>query len=63
MSNEAGRRNFGRGRYIPFYQNEIEVHESVRTRIEETKSFLKPYTPKAHNWEQVSKSLMLNYVK
>ncbi|KAF8630318.1 hypothetical protein AX15_002991 [Amanita polypyramis BW_CC] len=58
-------RNFGRGRYIPFYQDEIQIHESVLSRIEETKrrGGSKVYVPKAHNWEQVSKSPMLKYVK
>ncbi|KAK2467677.1 hypothetical protein APHAL10511_000532 [Amanita phalloides] len=56
-------RNLGRGRYIPFHQNEVHVHESVQLRIQETKHSDKPYVPNAHNWNQVTASSMLKYVK
>ncbi|KAM6494785.1 Uncharacterized alpha/beta hydrolase domain (DUF2235) domain containing protein [Amanita muscaria] len=55
--------SFGTGRYIPFHSNEIQVHESVRERIERTKDAEIPYTPSALNWDHVSKSPMLKYVK
>ncbi|KAF8623792.1 hypothetical protein AX17_007295 [Amanita inopinata Kibby_2008] len=51
-------RNLGRGRYIPFYNNEIRVHESVQARMK-----AENYTPSANNWEQVNQSPMLKYVK
>ncbi|KAF8332492.1 hypothetical protein F5887DRAFT_45647 [Amanita rubescens] len=49
-------RNLGRGRYIPSYNNKIYVHETVRDRIR------KGYQPKAHNWDTVMDSPMLEYV-
>lgn len=51
--------NFGRGRYIPFYKNQILVHETVKVRIEAEKS---TYKPKAWNWDTVKDSPMLKYV-
>ncbi|GLB44632.1 putative uncharacterized alpha/beta hydrolase domain (DUF2235) [Lyophyllum shimeji] len=52
-------RNFGQGRYIPFYDDEIKVHVSVKIRIEATKG---EYTPAAYNWQNVVESGMLNWV-
>ncbi|KIL61575.1 hypothetical protein M378DRAFT_850140 [Amanita muscaria Koide BX008] len=63
QENWIRRRTFGTGRYIPFHSNEIQVHESVRERIERTKDTEIPYTPNALNWDHVSKSPMLKYVK
>ena len=50
------RRNFGRGRYIPFYENQVRVHESVEKRINNVR-----YTPKASNWAEISP--IIKYVK
>ncbi|KAK2467670.1 hypothetical protein APHAL10511_000525 [Amanita phalloides] len=50
-------RNFGRGRYIPFYKNRILVHNSVKLRIDKC-----GYKPKAQNWKTVKDSPMLQYV-
>ena len=54
------RRNFGRGRYIPFHENQVRVHESVEKRINDVNSRVK-YTPKASNWNEISP--MIKYVK
>ena len=55
-SNIFARRNLGRGRYIPFHENEVRVHESVEKRMREVE-----YTPKAYNWKQIAP--MIKYVK
>ncbi|KAG5645630.1 hypothetical protein DXG03_005621 [Asterophora parasitica] len=50
-------RNFGQGRYIPFHDDKINVHVSVKIRQELTK-----YTPSAYNWDDVRDSDMLIWV-
>ncbi|KAF8064175.1 hypothetical protein FPV67DRAFT_1420072 [Lyophyllum atratum] len=50
-------RNFGQGRYIPFYEDEIKVHISVKLRME-----AEGYIPAAYNWDDVEKSDMLTWV-
>jgi hypothetical protein len=60
------RRNLGQGRYIPFHDDEVKVHISVKQRMEETrdpKNKQEHYTPCAYNWEVVRDSGMLSYVK
>jgi len=54
--------NFGQGRYIPFYDDQVKVHISVKKRIEETKTSENPYMPAAYNWDVVHDSGMLTYV-
>ena len=57
IADNAYRRcNLGRGRYIPFYNKKIYVHKTVKERIQ------KGYQPKAHNWDTVAQSPMLQYV-
>ena len=57
MADNACRRvNLGRGRYIPFYNNKIYMHKTVKERIENG------YKPMARNWETVAKSPVLEYV-
>ncbi|KAF8235866.1 hypothetical protein L208DRAFT_1391671 [Tricholoma matsutake] len=56
-------RNLGQGRYMPFHEDKVQVHISVKQRIEETKDGEKPYTPSAYNWDIVRDSGMLTYVK
>ncbi|KAF8325512.1 hypothetical protein F5887DRAFT_248465 [Amanita rubescens] len=51
-------RNFGRGRYIPFNNNKILVHKSVKKRLENQKL---NYVPAAHNWKVVED--MIEYVE
>ncbi|KAF8723155.1 hypothetical protein AX14_009515 [Amanita brunnescens Koide BX004] len=53
-------RNFGRGRYIPFYKDQILVHKTVDVRINTAGQ--RRYKPKARNWDTVEKSPMLKYV-
>ena len=60
---DISRRNLGQGRYIPFQEDEINVHISVKERIEETQKEKNKYTPSAYNWEVVRESGMLTYVK
>ncbi|KAF8630035.1 hypothetical protein AX15_003145 [Amanita polypyramis BW_CC] len=48
--------NLGRGRYIPFYEDKIFVHKSVRELTSHG------YIPKVSNWEVVIKSPMFKYV-
>ncbi|KAF5376139.1 hypothetical protein D9615_007706 [Tricholomella constricta] len=50
-------RNFGQGRYIPFHNDEIKVHVSVKIRQKD-----KGYTPAAYNWKDVIESDMLIWV-
>ncbi|KAG6837766.1 hypothetical protein H0H93_001693 [Arthromyces matolae] len=54
-----GRRNFGQGRYIPFYNGEIKVHVSVKLRMQNEEN---EYTPAAYNWDIVTESGMLTWV-
>jgi hypothetical protein len=56
------RRNFGQGRYIAFFDEQVKVHSSVRERIKETANNETPYTPSAYNWDLVQTSGMLTYV-
>ena len=56
------RRNFGQGRYIPFYNNKVKVHISVQRRIEQTKGNVDAYTPQAHNWDTLQEMHMVQYV-
>ena len=51
------RRNFGRGRYLPFAGNEVKVHVSVKSRMQKNDP---PYSPAAYNWKEVN---MLNMIK
>lgn len=48
---------------MPFHEDKVQVHISVKQRIEETKDGEKPYTPSAYNWDIVRDSGMLTYVK
>ena len=51
------RRNFGRGRYIPFYtNNKVKVHISVERQIELSKGI-----PQAHNWTALQELHMVQY--
>ena len=57
MVDDARRRaNLGRGRHIPFCNDKIYVHNTVKLLIKDK------YKPKAQNWDTVEKSLMLEYV-
>ena len=56
------RRNFGRGRYIPVYDNKVKVHVSVERRIEDTKDSKDAYTPQAYNWNALQEMRMVQYV-
>ena len=56
------RRNFGQGRYIPFFEDEILVHKSVEDRIKDTAKEKDPYKPAAFNWDLAVSSGMLKYV-
>ncbi|KAG6914652.1 hypothetical protein DXG01_016110 [Tephrocybe rancida] len=51
-------RNFGQGRYIPFYEDEIKVHVSVKLRMETDPA----YIPAAYNWDVVNDSGMLTWI-
>ncbi|KAG6864427.1 hypothetical protein C0991_009579 [Blastosporella zonata] len=51
-------RNLGQGRYIPFYEDEINVHVSVKLRMETDPT----YIPAAYNWDVVSDSGMLTWI-
>ncbi|KAG6830532.1 hypothetical protein H0H92_000204 [Tricholoma furcatifolium] len=51
-------RNFGQGRYIPFHNDQVKVHISVKLRMETDTA----YTPAAYNWDVVSDSGMLTWV-
>ncbi|KAF8797697.1 hypothetical protein BYT27DRAFT_7152322 [Phlegmacium glaucopus] len=55
-------RNFGRGRYIPVYNNKVKVHISVERRIEDTKYTQNPYTPQAYNWDTLREMHLVQYV-
>ncbi|KAF8630027.1 hypothetical protein AX15_003142 [Amanita polypyramis BW_CC] len=56
------RRNFGRGRYIPFYKDKVFVHKTVRERMEKRMKDEPVYVPRASNWKDVEDSPMLEYV-
>lgn len=62
MCSPKYRRNFGRGRYIPIYNNKVKVHISVQRRIEHTKGTVGAYTPQAHNWDALQEMHMVQYV-
>ena len=51
IDNVCRRRNLGRGRYIPFYNNKVYVHKTVEERIQNKEN---NYKPMAHNWEAVA---------
>ena len=51
MCSPKHRWDFGRGRYIPIYNNKVKVHIFVQRRIEHTKGTVDAYTPQAHNWD------------
>jgi len=53
------RSNFGQGRYIPFHEDEIKVHISVKLRMDDPKQ---KYIPAAYNWDVALKSGMLTWV-
>jgi len=52
-------RNFGRGRYIPVYEGKVLVHKTVGKRMEDAPG----YKPKAHNWDYLNKSGVVEYVE
>jgi hypothetical protein len=56
MTNAELRGNLGRGRYIPFYNDKIYIHDTVQLLTNHG------YKPKARNWDTVKKSSMLEYV-
>jgi hypothetical protein len=47
---------------MPFFNDEIKVHVSVRERIEGIRGNQSSYTPAAYNWDVVRDSGMLTYV-
>jgi uncharacterized protein (DUF2235 family) len=53
-------RNFGRGRYIPVHEGKVLVHKTVEKRMKDKKD--KKYKPKAHNWDHLNKSGVVEYV-
>lgn len=56
------RQNFGRGRYIPVYNNKVKVHISVERRIEDMKNTRDAYTPQAYNWDALQEMHKVQYV-
>jgi hypothetical protein len=48
---------------MPFFDDEVKVHISVKERIEGTRNAQNPYAPAAYNWDVVRDSGMLTYVK
>jgi len=55
--------NLGRGRFIPFHNNKIYVHKSVRERIKNMANTPEPYVPRARNWNHITQNpYMVEYV-
>ena len=54
LLNSYLRRNYGRGRYLPYTGNEVKVHRSVKSRMGQLK-----YRPAAYNWGKVCDELKM----